>query len=78
MKKWEDEQIEHWETQIDLEFLNYFKTIIKSIDDYDINKLGNYDLYVYNRIKKIIRDRKINSIIGESRILNFNHFKNLI
>jgi len=28
MKKWEDVQIDHWETQSDLEFLNYFKTII--------------------------------------------------
>lgn len=75
MKTWAEDQIEYWEKQSDLEFLNYFADI--KFDKYDPTKLGQYDLYVYNRYKRIIRDKKLSSILDESRILNFNQF-NLI
>jgi hypothetical protein len=77
MTNWTKEQIEYWESQNDLEFLKYFKSVLTSIENYKETELIGLDLYVYNRYKKIIRDKKINLILDENLILNFKHFNNL-
>ena len=77
MTNWTKEQIEYWESQNDLEFLKYFKFVLTSIENYKETELIGLDLYVYNRYKKIIRDKKINLILDENLILNFKHFNNL-
>jgi hypothetical protein len=77
MTNWTKEQIEYWESQNDLEFLKYFKSVLTSIENYKETELIGLDLYVYNRYKKIIRDKKINFILDENLILNFKHFNNL-
>lgn len=72
---WEESQIEDWEKQSDSEFLKYFEPVLIRIDEYDPNKLGKHDLYVYNRYKQILRNYKLGLILTEGKILNFNQFK---